>query len=145
MQSKKCWTKFRFISTLTVNSTILLHPIKPWQCWKIFWTTRNNVGRKHCSRLLDCRHMLICCVSHYRIYTCSLASAIDDIQEEEESNYVDRLREYYLYADAIRYFSNRKLFIKLGPTALTFAWKERNMALELASHRNSPSQFIAAR
>ena len=34
----------------------------------------------------------------------SLASAIDDIQEEEESHYVDKLKEYCLYADSIRYF-----------------------------------------
>ena len=33
----------------------------------------------------------------------SLAAAIDDIQEEEESHYSDRLREYNLYADSIRY------------------------------------------
>lgn len=32
----------------------------------------------------------------------SLASAIDDIQEEEQSHYVDRLKEYHLYADSIR-------------------------------------------
>ena len=36
----------------------------------------------------------------------SLAAAIDDIQEEEESHYLDRLREYNLYADSIRYTCN---------------------------------------
>lgn len=42
------------------------------------------------------------CVSRYTLCFSSLASAIDDIQEEEENHYVDRLREYYLYAESIR-------------------------------------------
>ena len=38
----------------------------------------------------------------YSVCIFSLASSIDDIQEEEESHYVDKLKEYHLYADSIR-------------------------------------------
>lgn len=42
----------------------------------------------------------------------SFAAGIDDIQEEEETHYVDRLREYCLYADSIRYFCLHLAVIK---------------------------------
>ncbi|CAB4018033.1 Hypothetical predicted protein [Paramuricea clavata] len=38
----------------------------------------------------------------------SLASSIDDIQEEEESHYVDKLKEYHLYADSIRVMTRKQ-------------------------------------
>ena len=41
-------------------------------------------------------------------YMDNLASAIDDIQEEEESHYVDKLKEYYLYADSIRVMTRKQ-------------------------------------